>query len=272
MKTSRLKIIVIAILLLVNVFLLTLLLGRQNQQRAAHARSVEQLNVLLSDNGIAFDTALLPEDSSMSAAELSRSGDAEKAFAEKLLGLAGVRSVGGGIYVYESDAGSCQFRSNGAIEGTLNLPVSDPVAFCEDIFRSCDYEMDDTSYAQTLALGDSGSGTISALRKVDGLLVFDAPLSLTFKNNTLIAVSGSFLSDISVLKPARGIDAISALVRFLDYRNANGLVCTEITCMEYGYLFQDSASVSNRLVPVWHISTGLSNYYVNLETGTVTRG
>ncbi|MDO4812913.1 MAG: hypothetical protein Q3995_05265 [Eubacteriales bacterium] len=272
MKTSRLKNIVIAILLLVNVFLLALLLSRQNQQRAAHARSVEQLNVLLSDNGIAFDTALLNEDASISAAELSRSGDVENAFAEKLLGQTDVRNVGGGIYVYESKSGSCQFRSNGAIDGTLNLPVSDPIAFCEDIFRSCAYEMDEASYAQALAVSSSGSGTISALRKVDGLLVFAAPLSLTFENNILVSVSGIFLSNVSVLKPAHGIDAISALVRFLDYRNANGLVCTEITCMEYGYLFQDSASVSSRLVPVWHISTGLSDYYVNLETGAVTRG
>ena len=86
MKTSRLKSIVIAILLLVNIFLFVLLLGRQNQQRAAYERSVEQLSILLSDNGIDFDTALLPRDVSISTVELSRSNDEESAFAEKLLG------------------------------------------------------------------------------------------------------------------------------------------------------------------------------------------
>lgn len=271
MKTSRLKNIVIAILLLVNIFLFVLLLGRQNQQQAAYARSVEQLSVLLSDNGIDFDISLLPQETSFPGAELSRSNDAESSFAERLLGKTDARSVGGGIYIYENGSDSCQFRSNGTVEATLNCYVSNPLAFCEGIFRDYGYALDDPSYVQARAVNESGSGTIRALRKVEGHVIFDAPLSLTFENNTLVSVSGSFLPEVSVLKPVSGIDAVSALVRFLDYRNANGLVCTEITCLETGFLLQNSASVSARLVPVWHIRSGASNYYVNYITGSVTR-
>lgn len=272
MKTSRLKSIVIAILLLVNIFLFVLLLGRQNQQRAAYERSVEQLSILLSDNGIDFDTALLPRDVSISTIELSRSNDEESAFAEKLLGKAVSRSVGGGIFIYENDAGSCQFRSNGTVEGALSRHVSNPTAFCEDIFRNWGYHMDDEAYAQALAVNDSGSGTISALREIDGHLVFAAPLSLTFENSALVSVSGSFLPEAASLKGAECMDAVSAVVHFLDYRNANGLVCTEITRLSCGYLLQDSSSVSTRLVPVWCIATDAGNYYVNCATGSITRG
>lgn len=271
MKTSRLKNIVIVILTLVNVFLLVLLFGRQNQQRAAYMRCVEQLDILLSDSGIDFDTSLLPKDVSIPSAELSRNTNAERTFSEMLLGKAELRSVGGGICVYENDVGSCQFRSNGTVEGTLTCAVSNPLAFCESIFRDCGYAMNEDSYAQAIAVNDSGSGTVSALREVDGHPVFASPLSLTFENRILVSVSGSFLSGVTVAKPADGMDPISALVRFLDYRNTNGLVCTEITCMEYGYLLQDSASASGRLVPVWHILAGTSNYYVNFITGHITR-
>ena len=272
MKTSRIKNIVIVILALVNAFLLVLLLGRQNQQRVAHERSVEQLSLLLANNGIAFDTSLLPGNVSYLAAELSYDADAEAAFARALLGDdAAVRSTGGGSSVYESECGSLRFRANGVIEGTPNLFVSNPIALCEDIFRSCDYEMDDTAYAHALAVSDSGSGTISALRSVDGLSVFAAPLSLTFENNTLVAVSGSFLPSVTSVAGADGMDAISALVRFLDYRNSNGLVCTEITALTRGYLLQSSAT-SAKLSPAWHIATDVSEYYVNSATGEITRG
>ena len=271
MKTSRIKNIIIVILALVNAFLLVLLLGRQNQQRVAHERSVEQLSLLLTDNGIAFDPALLPDNASLPAAELSHDAAAEAALARALLGDDAAERSTGGSSVYESACGSLRFRANGAIEGTLNLFVSNPIALCEGIFRSCDYEMDDTAYAHALAVSDSGSGTISALRSVDGLSVFAAPLSLTFENNTLVAVSGSFLPSVTSVAGADGMDAISALVRFLDYRNSNGLVCTEITALTRGYLLQSSAT-SAKLSPAWRIATDVSEYYVNSATGEITRG
>ena len=270
MKTSRIKTIVIVILLLVNVFLLVLLLGRRNEQRIAYERSVEQLSLLLVNNGITFDTSLLPDKVSFPAAELTHDAAAEAAFARGLLGDDAAECNTGSSSVYESDCGSLQFRANGAIEGTLNLFVSNPIALCEGIFRSCDYEMDDTAYAHALAVSDSGSGTISALRSVDGLSVFAAPLSLTFENNTLVSVSGCFLPSVTLTKSADGMDAISALVRFLDYRNTNGLVCTQIVHLENGYLLQ-GAAVSPKLVPAWHIMTDVSEYYVNSVTGEITR-
>ena len=270
MKTSRIKNIVIVILLLVNAFLLVLLLGRQNQQRIAYERSVEQLSLLLANNGIAFDTSLLPGNVSYPAAELSHDADAEATFAYALLGDDAAARSTGGSSVYESECGSLRFRANGAIEGTLNLFVSNPIALCENIFRSCDYEMDDTAYAHALTVSDSGSGTISALRSVDGLSVFAAPLSLTFENNALVAVSGSFLPSVTLAASAGDADAVSALVRFLDYRNSNGLVCTEITSLTYGYLLQSSAA-SAKLSPAWHIATDVSEYYVNSVTGEISR-
>ena len=270
MKTSRIKSIVIVILLLVNAFLLVLLLGRRNQQRVSYDRSVEQLSLLLANNGIAFDTSLLPGRVSYPSAELSHNTEAEAAFARALLGDNAAERSTGGSSVYESDCGSLQFRANGTIEGTLNLFVSNPIALCEGIFRSCDYEMDDTAYAHALAVSDSGSGTISALRSVDGLSVFAAPLSLTFENNTLVSVSGSFFSSVTLTASADGTDAVSALVRFLDHRNSNGLVCTEITSLTYGYLLQSSTAGST-LVPAWHIATDVSEYYVNSVTGEISR-
>lgn len=266
MKTSRIKSIVIVILLLVNAFLLVLLLGRQNQQRIAYERSVEQLSLLLTDNGIAFDTSLLPGNASYPAAELSHDADAEAAFARALLGDDAAARSTGGSSVYESARGSLHFRTNGAVDGSLNRPVEDPFEFLRSILSDFGYQL----YANISALSITGNGTLGAVREVDSTKILNSPLIFTFENGTLISVSGSFLPSVTLTKRADGMDAISALVRFLDYRNTNGLVCTQIVHLENGYLLQ-SAAASPKLVPAWHIMTDVSEYYVNSVTGEITR-
>lgn len=267
MKTSRIKNIVIVILALVNAFLLVLLLGRQNQQRIAYERSVEQLSLLLTNNGIAFDTSLLPDKVSFPTAELSHDADAESAFARALLGEdAAARSTGGGNSVYESGLGSLQFRANGAVDGSMNCPTEDPFEFLRSILSDFGYQL----YANISALSITGNGTLAAVREMDSTRILNAPLIFTFENGALISVSGSFLPSVTLTVPADSMDAISALVRFLDYRNTNGLVCTQIIHLENGYLLQ-SAAVSPKLVPAWHIMTDVSEYYVNSVTGEITR-
>ena len=265
MKTSRIKNIVIVILALVNAFLLVLLLGRRNQQRVAYEHSVEQLSLLLTNNGIAFDTSLLPEQVFFPAAEPAHDADAEAAFARALLGDdAAARSTGGGSFVYESDRGSLQFRANGTVDGSMDRPAEDPADFLNAALSSLGYRFD------TSGISSDGSGAVAAVREVDGLKIFNAPLTFTFENNILTSVSGSFLPSLTLTAPADGTDAISALVRFLDYRNSNGLVCTQITSLDCGYLLQSSATGA-KLVPAWQIATDVSEYYVNSATGEITR-
>ena len=73
MKASRLKTIVIVILLLVNAFLLFLLLSRRAEQTQAYERTVEQLCELFERSGVSFDRALLPENSDVYALSPERS-------------------------------------------------------------------------------------------------------------------------------------------------------------------------------------------------------
>ena len=88
MKTSRLKNIVIVILLLVNAFLLFLLLSRHAGERDSNERRVEQLCTLFEKNGVAFDRALLPDEETHLSLSLERDAAREEAFASALLGTA----------------------------------------------------------------------------------------------------------------------------------------------------------------------------------------
>ena len=67
-----------------------------------------------------------------------------------------------------------------------------------------------------------------------------------------------------------GMTCVTALVRFLDYRNASGVVCSEIRNVRCVYELQSTAS-SLRLLPAWRIETDTYTYFVDCSSGEVTR-
>ena len=246
MKTSRLKNIVIVILLLVNTFLLFLLLSRRAEERDSNERRVEQLCTLFEKNGVAFDRALLPDEETHLSLSLERDASREEAFASALLGTA-----------ESSDSG-------GTVDVLLSRPVDDPESFSKQLFKTFGYTF------LTSQLTD-GSGSVTGMRSEKGQLIFNASLTLTFSDSSLTGVSGTFLPALDEGRRTDGLDAVDALVHFLDYCSVSGVVCTEVRALDEGYLLQTSSASPLRLQGVWRISTDVSSYYVNCKTGEITR-
>ena len=251
MKTSRLKNIVIVILLLVNAFLLFLLLSRRAEERDSNERRVEQLCTLFEKNGVAFDRALLPDEETHLSLSLERDAAREEAFASALLGTAESSDSGGGVSRFTGEYGSCSIRSGGTIDALLSRPVDDPESFCKQFFKTF--------------------GCVTGMRSEKGQLIFNASLTLTFSDSSLTGVSGTFLPALDEGRRTDGLDAVDALVHFLDYCSVSGVVCTEVRALDEGYLLQTSSASPLRLQGVWRISTDVSSYYVNCKTGEITR-
>lgn len=270
MNTARLKNIVIIILLLANAFLLVLLFSRRAEESATRERTVTQLVQLYASNGIALDGALV-EDFSAAVPSLQPTRDlaAEQSFAAALLGSVSSVDSGGGIYRYYCtdglSRGSCLFRASGSMEASLSRAVDDPAQFCADLCAPFGYLTLET-------IADGSHTSVTATRSVDGFAVYNCTLTFTFSDTTLTSVTGSFLPPLTTDESdTLALDAVTALVSFLDYRNASGAVCTDILALSGGYLLQSSASESVRLVPVVRVETDVSDYYVNSLTGEVTR-
>lgn len=270
MNTARLKNIVIIILLLANAFLLVLLLSRRAEEYAAQERSLAQLTALYGSNGIALDGALLNDlPDSVLNVQPSRDLAAEQALAEGIIGAVASIDSGGGIYRYYSSDGLgsavCLIRSGGALEATLSRAVDDPAKFCSELCVPFGYKTFEL-------LGDGTRTVVTAKRSVDELEVYNSSLTFTFSGSTLTTVSGSFLPLIDTSESGKiALDAMTALVRFLDYRSTSGAVCTQITGLSAGYLMQSTTSAPLRLVPVLRVDTDVYSYYVNVISGEVTR-
>ena len=259
MNTARLKNIVILILLLANAFLLVLLFSRRAEENAAHERSVAQLTALLNADGIAFDSALLDglPDTVLSV-QPARDLAAEQALAEGIIGS--VTSIDSGL-----NSGSCLIRSGGALEAAVSRAVDDPAEFCADLCVPLGYRTFDV-------LSDGARTVVTASRFVGELEVCNASLTFTFSGSTLTTVTGTFLPPIDTSESGEtAFDAVTALVRFLDYRNASGAVCTGITWLSAGYLVQSTTSAPLQLVPVLRVDTDVYSYYVNIVSGEVSR-
>ena len=266
MKTSRLKSIVIVILALANAFLLVLLIGQGAQERAARAYTASQLVQLFRTNGVSLSASIVPLESDLFAVvDPARDPSAEAAFAEAVLGPCTAEDVGGGIYRYVGETGQCLFRASGAVEASLERDAEDPETLARELLTAGGYQLVSADLA-------NGSGSISAVRALSETLVFNAGLELVFSQNRLVSVAGSFVPAASVGHTDRGINAVTALVRFLDHSSESGEICTAVTAVHAGYLLESTAALPQQLIPAWRITTDVSQYYVDMRTGEVSGG
>lgn len=233
-------------------------------------RTIEQLSQLYAASGVTLERALVSDFSAaVPAVQPTRDLAAEQSFAAALLGSVTSVDSGGGIYRYYCtdglSRGSCLFRASGSVEAALSRTVDDPEQFCAALCAPFDYRVEET-------LTDGSRTLITATRALGGFPVYNCSLTFTFSGATLTAVSGSFLPPLDIDEnETQPLDAVTSLVSFLDYRNASGAVCTDITALSGGYLLQSSATDPMRLVPVVRVETDVSNYYVNPALPEITR-
>ena len=266
METFRLKNIAILILLLLNAGLLVLIGSQRWQSRRAASETVRQLEELCAASQLTLDSRLQLSQQPLSALAISRHGATARGIASYLLGSSAVSSSqGGGIYSYSSDKGSIQFRSGGSFDGSrLEVAVEDIAGFSE---KFCS----EFGYRDMVVDVDGGTGSVTAVQVVAGVTVYGCTAALYFEEGVLTGVTGAHVSlENAAVESTGRIDCVTALVRFLDYRGATGIVCSQVTDIQCVYLLQATAATV-RLLPVWRIETDTNPYFVDCTTGAVSR-
>ena len=266
METYRLKNIAIAILLLLNGGLLLLMGYQRLQARRTASEVARELNTLCAANQLTLDSGIDLTQQPLSPLTLVRDSETEQAISAFLLdGDTTSSSQGGGIYSYEGAQGSIQFRAGGSFDGShLTLSVDDPSVFAQRFFQQFGYQ--DPSYQLH---GLSGSAT--AVQQVAGVTVYGCGVTLFFERGTLTSVTGAHVSlEDALVESGQPMTCVTALVRFLDYRSAAGVVCSQVTDVSCVYQLQTS-SASLRLLPAWQIDTDTYTYFVDCASGEVAR-
>ena len=264
METYRLKNIAIVILLLLNACLLLMVGGQHYQSLQAERQAAVQLRELYRSSQLSLSGRIDLAQQPLKALTLSRQADTEQSIASALLGGETLfTSQGGGIYNYESRQRAIQFRAGGSFYGSrLDLPVEDASDFARSFCGQFGYE------EPLVRLDEEGSGSAIAGQLAEGVPVTNCAVELYFEEGSLVSVTGAHVSlQDAAADSGEGMTCITALVRFLDFRNTSGAVCSEVSGVRCVYQLQSTSAP--RLLPVWEIETDTYTYYVDCETGEV---
>lgn len=272
MSWTKLKNIIILILLLFNLFLLLLILGQQLRSDRYEADTLTQTLEALARHGITVEESGLPEQTDTPPLSVVCSSADQAEAARSLLNDGSpVLSADGALTVYRSPSGSVSFRSSGEFSASLPLPQTESSA--ETLLTGFLDQLGLSAWSHTTSVSPVNgirSVSVSAIPLLNGVPVFNASITLTQTDGAPLTLAGWLPGPaVPTTRQETPITLPTALVSVLEYVLDRGIVCRSIARITPGYTASSLAD-SLRLTPCWLVETDTANYYVDALTGAVT--
>ena len=272
MEWSKIKNIMIIMLVATNLMLLAFAVGPKTQQRLQDDEALVSAVSLLEARGIS-----VPEDheqfqniARQMLLTQDRSGEAE--CAKKLFGTTDVAHLSNEVRKYSNEKGSVQFHGDGTFSAAFvygQFPVRGDTSseYATEIMRLLDSSVE---VIEIVAQGNE-------IRVVVGQLWDEIPMlgygaTVVYRDGYLVAIeNGKRLVGTTTFDGARPITPASALVHFIIGIDTLGDICSEIQNVHLAYVDGLSLSGQVRLIPIWLVQTNTSVYILNLLDGSLTR-
>ncbi len=273
MEWSKIKNIILLMLVTVNIFLLVLMISRQvKSDRYTEVARQSAIDVL-KQNGILADKAQIPWEKSLSPLTMSRDTEQEKKAADALLGAC-AQSGQGGVYRYTGEKGTVQFSRSGEFSAV----------FSADAYPLNGAKAEDHALKFLSLVGFQGEVTgvvrqgdsisVSVRQLFEGVPVFSCVATLVYDRDCLVSISDGSRRLTGTPAKAEGtqpLSMVTVLMRFLEGTNELGDVCTSLESITAGYSFTSGLADPITLTPTWHITTDIGKYYLNGVTGKLER-
>lgn len=274
MRWSRIKNIIILLLVVVNIFLLALVGLGQWRTRQGERETRERMIAVLANNGIEFLPEEVPGSLELTGYQVVPALPGEEE-AQALVGnVSSVERIGSRT-TYVGEWGRVTFSTTGEMEAVLRPNVS---VETEEGLQILGRELLEEKLGLQVRSGaniPTSGGERGACRYVQLWEGADAP---AYTQRLSIGAEGLELSGRLLLAgewsaltgQGETITASTALTRFLEALNREGYVCSQITGMYPGYLTGGSNTV--KLTPAWYIETAAWpwRFAVDGYTGAVT--
>lgn len=273
MEWSKLKNIIILILLAANLFLLVMVNVQERGSVQYQEQAMTDMVSVLERNGIRLNRENIPMELDLQPLTVERDQASESGLASALLGKCNSSDLGSGRYTYESDLGWAEFRSNGNFNFTFFDGTQAAVESGEEESHALETMEKIGFTGVSISREETGGRLLLTLRQTwQGLPVLSCQVTLEYQNGCLRTIAGQRLMGT----PQAGTDkselisAPTALLRFLNGITDLGDICSEITAMTPGYQLTASADAT-RLIPVWCVTTDTGAYSLNTLTGVLER-
>lgn len=266
MVKSKVKNIIILILLLLNVCLLMLIVGQRLQSARYEEETMRRTLEALALNGIAVEREILPEAMELPSLSVTRDAEREKQAADLLLGDDVISTNSGGMNIYSSVTGNLSFYGGGAVAGEL----------------SYNWREQGTSESPTSSLlkglgvepwsMTSGNDEVTVIPLINGAPVFNGTLIFRCDGDVLVELEGRMPGLCTpTQEQEKAITVPTALVSLLEYITQSGTVCRSVQSMVPGYFVVSSGTDSARMNPCWRVQTDTVTFYIDALDGEVTR-
>lgn len=269
MEWSKLKNVILLMLLGVNAILLLLVGSQASQDRRYQAETRQAAQAVLEQGGIDFTLDEFPADLTLPVTTVTRDRTGEEGVATALLGevtLVGESEV---RPRYSGPGGAAEFSMNGSF--TIRLTAGTWTLGGEQ-----DYETASQACLEAMGFTGTLSGTdrngqetvLTYYQSWEGSPLFSCTIRLHWQEEDLIQVEGQRLDgSVSATSSKSLLSTPTILVRFLAGINEGGYVCSRVDAMDGGYLLSSNTTRQVQLTPVWRFVTDTGTYYVNAVTG-----
>lgn len=258
MEWSKIKNIVIVLLVVVNLLLLGQVAYREAESANLRRQAREEAAALLAGSGIQVDLDAMPDDRELGPMRCERDSGKEAALAAALLGETTLGENGG----YAGAKGRAWFYSSGDFnveleEGAYPLGEKAAADLALQVMDKLDFQGEVLSVEET-----GGTVTVQMRQSWEGAPIFSCEAELTFENGSLRSIRGRRLPGAPTAVAGEGAMTVTtALVRFLSGVTEGGYVRSQVKGMTAGYeMTAVPPSGAFRLTPVWQIETDASPF------------
>lgn len=268
MRWSKIKNIVIALLLVVDLLLLGQVVFREAESAALRRQAREDAAALLAASGIRVDLEAMPEDRELGPMWCQRDTGREAALAAALLGETEVGEDGG----YTGAKGRVWFYSSGEftvelVPAVYSLGEETAEAVSARVMAKLDFQGEVLSVAE-----EGGTVSVRMRQSWEGSPIFSCEAVLTYEDGSLRTVRGRRLPGAPT--PVAGDGAMTvttALIRFLSGVTEGGYVRSQVKSMTAGYeMTAMPPGGAFKLTPVWQVETDASPFWMDAQ-GNLTQ-
>lgn len=267
MSASKLKNLIILILLLANVFLLVQVLPDRLQAREQEDALLERMVQLYETENVTLELESLPETQEACLKTLSADKARDEAMVRALLG----ENVQIWQKDYQTDFTSelgTATLSDGILAAQMHIPADDPLTFTQSCLAAMGAAESDVTLTQ------NGSSQICTVRflPLEGKLL-NYTLAFRFRDGALQNVVGFILPADAPLqqKDAMTLTAQQALLEFLGGRASIGWTGSHVYALEQGVAVRAAVGSDDiDLRPSWYITTDAGSYIIDGLTGKIS--
>ena len=273
MEWSKLKNVILLMLAAVNLFLLVLVVYRDNRTFRLEQEAREDLIQILNENGISMEPGQFPKEASWPSLQVNWDRTQSYRIAEAILGHVTEKSQGS-TTVYMGEQGSAVFYGDGTVLITLNAEQQySSLQATQDQARAFLQQMGMKTSELERKDTENGKFSFGGVQQAEGYDMFNCPITVTYIEPGTVSIQGTcLLGEVkySTIQQTT-ISVFTAITKLMQYEAKYPAGIKEIQKVQAGYLLPAVLADSVQLEPVWHIITDQGEYDVSGTAGTVKR-